>query len=378
MTDRPSPAEFVRLLQDEARRLQFSAMGVCPAAAPPGLSRFHDWLTAGFAGEMDYLTERRQAYSHPHYVLAGAKSLLLLAFPYAGCPTPAVPAGSGRIARYAFGQADYHDLIHDRLHQLVAFVGGVWPGSKARGVVDSAPLLEREFAQLSGLGWIGKNTLLLSPTGGSYFFLAALLLDAELPADAPFAADHCGTCTACLDACPTQAFPAPHVLDATRCISYLTIEHRGPIPAELRPLLGDWLFGCDVCQEVCPWNRFSEPPADPQLEPAPGHNPLDLAALFLLDDAGFRRQFRQTPLWRSRRRGILRNAALVLGNQGDLSAVPSLLLGLADSEPLVRGASAWALGRLGGVEAREALCARRAVEEDDAVRDEIDQALREL
>lgn len=375
MTDRPSPAEFVRLLQDAARRLDFSACGVCPAVAPPGLGRFHDWLTAGFAGEMDYLAERRHAYSHPHYVLAGAKSLLLLAFPYAGHPPPAVPAGAGRVARYAFGQADYHDLIHDRLRQLVAFVNEVWPGTKARGVVDSAPLLEREFAQLSGLGWIGKNTLLLNPTAGSYFFLAALLLDAELPADAPFAADHCGTCTACLDACPTQAFPAPHLLDATRCISYLTIEHRGPIPHELRPLLGDWLFGCDVCQEVCPWNRFSAPPADPRLEPAAGQHPLELADLFSLDDGGFRQRFRQTPLWRAKRRGILRNAALVLGNQGNPSAVPALLLGLADVEPLVRGASAWALGRLGSPAARQALRARAEIEEDNSVRDEIDQAL---
>jgi epoxyqueuosine reductase len=232
--------------------------------------------------------------------------------------------------------------------------------------------LEREFAQLAGLGWIGKNTLLLNKQFGSWFFLAALLTDAELEYDEPHLADHCGTCRACLDACPTDAFVAPYVLDARRCISYLTIELRGPIPSDLRSGVGDWLFGCDVCQDVCPWNNHAPLSDEPAFQPTGGMNPLAVAALFALDEAAFRARFRQTPLWRAKRRGILRNAAIVLGNQPDPAAIPALMIGLNDIEPIVRGACAWALGQFNSAAAEEALAARRAVETDRAVVDEID------
>jgi len=242
-------------------------------------------------------------------------------------------------------------------------------------VVDTAPLLEREFAQLAGLGWIGKNTLLLNRQNGSLFFLAALLTDAELQYDNAQQTDHCGTCRACLDACPTNAFPQPYVLDASRCISYLTIELRSPIPAELRAGMGEWVFGCDVCQDVCPWNTKAPLSSEAAFQPRAASDPLDLIALFELDDDAFRARFRDTPLWRPRRRGMLRNAAIVLGNRPLEAAIPALVRGLNDEEPLVRGACAWALGRYDDREAVSALEQRLAIESDTQVRTEIQAAL---
>jgi epoxyqueuosine reductase len=249
------------------------------------------------------------------------------------------------------------------------------PEARIRGVVDTAPLLEREFAQLAGLGWIGKNTLLLNRHEGSWFFLAALLTDIELVYDAPHETDHCGTCRACLDACPTDAFPQPYVLDASRCISYLTIELRDAIPAELRTGLGEWVFGCDVCQDVCPWNSRAPLSRQREFEARSNSNPMDLIGLFELDDAAFRERFRSTPLWRPRRRGLLRNAAIVLGNRPTPLAISALVRGLHDGEPLVRGACAWALGQYRGSATADALRFRLSVEENGDVLREIAAAL---
>jgi epoxyqueuosine reductase len=225
------------------------------------------------------------------------------------------------------------------------------------------------------LGWAGKNTLLLNRQEGSWFFLAALLTDVELAYDAAYESDHCGTCRACLDACPTDAFPQPYVLDATRCISYLTIELRDSIPVDLREGLGEWLFGCDVCQDVCPWNSKSLASGSAEFEPCADSNPIDLIRLFDLDDEAYRERFRHTPLWRPRRRGLLRNAAIVLGNRPNVAAIPALVRGLSDAESLVRGASAWALGRHECRSAIEALECRRDVEDDPEVIREIGAAL---
>ena len=370
-------ASLTSELKAEAERLGFSLAAACPAVSPTGATRLGEWLHLGYGGEMDYIGLRQQAYADPGMVLEGARSILMLTLNYRTTDPQPPRDGEGRISRYAWGPTDYHDVIHERLKQLVTLVENRVPGAKARGVVDSAPLLEREFAQLAGLGWIGKHTLLLSRQQGSYFFLAALLTDQVLIYDDPQDTDHCGSCTACLDACPTQAFVQPHLLDATRCISYLTIELDGPIPRELRPGIGDWLFGCDVCQDVCPWNRFAPLSTEPAFEPrqdAPS-NPVQLAELFDLDDDAFRLRFRHTPLWRAKRRGLLRNAAIVLGNQHAVTALPALLRGLHDSEPLVRGASAWALGEIGTEEASAALKERLADEEDECVRREIEAAM---
>ncbi len=300
--------------------------------------------------------------------------MLMLTVNYgAQAPARAAP-GQGRVSRYAWG-ADYHEKIRPRLAALADFVKREQPGATARGVVDTAPFMERDFARLAGLGWIGKNTLLINKWSGSLFFLAALVTDLELTYDAAHEADHCGTCRACLDACPTDAFVSAGLLDASRCVSYLTIELRDPMPAALRGKVGDWLFGCDVCQDVCPWNRRAPQTRWADFEPDPENNPVELAPLFSLDDEAFRHRFRHSPLWRSKRRGLLRNAAIVLGNQRHLPALAALTLGLADAEPLVRSASAWALGRLASPEAQAALGRRLDIEPDEIVCQAITEAL---
>jgi epoxyqueuosine reductase len=251
----------------------------------------------------------------------------------------------GRVARYACG-LDYHDVLRARLNRLLTWVQEEAPGCRGRGVVDTAPLLERDFARRAGLGWFGKNTMLLNKRLGSYFFLGALLLDLDLAPDAAHDAAHCGTCTACLDACPTAAFPGPYQLDSRRCISYLTIELRGPIPEELRPGVGDWLFGCDVCQEVCPWNRKAPAGTEPAFAPRDGREALELTRLLGLSEAEFREEFRGTALTRSKRRGLLRNAAVVLGNLSDPAALPALRRAAGDADPVVAEAARWAVERI--------------------------------
>lgn len=362
-------------LKAEAQRVGFDLCGVCPAVSPPGFPRLEPWLAAGYAGEMRYLPERAAAYEHPRHVLDGVRSVVMLAMNYRTQEPPlAIEPGHGKVSRYAWGQ-DYHDVIRGRLNQLAEWLCGQVTTANVRGVVDTAPLLEREFAQLAGLGWIGKNTLLLNKQMGSWFFLAALLTDIELEYDEPFAADHCGTCRACLDACPTDAFVAPHVLDARRCISYLTIELREAIPPELRTGVGDWLFGCDVCQDVCPWNHRAPTSSESAFQPHEGMNPMELASLFDWDEATFRARLRHTPLWRAKRRGLLRNAAIVLGNRPHLPAAEALMRGLNDDEPLVRGACAWALGNYDHVDAGNALRQRLQIESDAAVIDELTNSI---
>ena len=361
-------------LKQEARRLGFDLAGACRAVAPPEIERFRRWLNAGYAGQMHYLVDRAEAYEHPRYVLSGVRSILMLGTNYRTIEPVEPGSGQGRVSRYAWG-TDYHDLIHKRLGSLVEFHRRLAPAAGVRGVVDTAPLLEREFAQLAGLGWIGKNTLLLNPHFGSWLFLAALLTTEELDDDAPFEDNRCGSCRACLDACPTGALVDAYQLDARRCISYLSIELRDSVPPDFREAQGDWLFGCDVCQAVCPWNRRTPTTAEEAFKPAPDMNPVELAELFMLDDNAFRQRFRHTPLWRSRRCGLLRNAAIVLGNRPGESSLTGLLRGLNDAEPLVRAAAAWALGRYHSPLAEQALGERWTVEPDEEVRNAIQAAL---
>jgi len=367
--------QLTRDLKSQARQAGFGLVGVCPAVTPAGLHHLHAWLDAGYAGQMQYFSARREAYSHPRHVLAGVRSLVMLGMHYRTAEPAACQAGQGRISRYAWGGADYHDVIHERLRQLAEWLAERAPDAMIRGVVDTAPLLEREFARLAGLGWIGKNTMLINREAGSWFFLAALLTDLELDYDPPLEQEYCGTCRACLDACPTQAFPQPYVLDAARCISYLTIELRGSVPTPLRAEIGDWLFGCDICQDVCPWNRRAPVSGESAFVPAPGANPVPLAEVFAWTDDTFRARFRRTPLWRAKRRGILRNAALVAGWQRAGEWIDALVRGLHDVEPLVRGACAWALGRCADSRVQQALQHRLAQENDSQVRNEITAAL---
>jgi len=339
-------------IKDRARGLGFDLAGIAPAVEADGFERLRDWLAAGFAGEMAYMQRHEDARRHPASVLATVRSVVMVAMNYkqkgggrTGEGGKAGEAGQGRIASYARG-LDYHDVLRERLNRLLQWVQEEVPGCQGRGVVDTAPLLERDFARRAGLGWFGKNTMLIHKRLGSYFFLGALLLDVALTADAPHETAHCGTCTACLDACPTQAFVAPGVLDSRQCISYLTIEMRGPVREELRAPLGDWLFGCDVCQEVCPWNRKAPPGQEAAFMPGADVESVDAAALLGMSDEQFRARFRGTALMRTRRRGLLRNAALVLGNVGDATALPALERALGDPEALVREAAQWAIERI--------------------------------
>lgn len=371
-----SPSQLTQSLKSEASRLGFALASCTAAADVVTMPHLESWLDAEMHGEMEYMQTRRDAYRHPRSVMESVVSVVVLALPYQTVAPVSDRPLSGRIARYAWGTADYHDVIHKRLKQLCKFLQALDEDIVTRGVVDTAPLLEREFAQKSGVGWAAKNTMVINRDIGSYFFLAALLINQPLEYDAPFEADHCGTCTACLDACPTNAFVAPRVLDATQCISYLTIEHRSPIDLALRSKMSDWILGCDICQEVCPWNRKPEPAGEPVFHPREDFNPLSLVELFDLSDEEFRARFRKTPLWRPKRRGILRNAAIALGNEANgaaLSAlaVAALVKGLNDDEPLVRGASAWALRQVDSPVAREQLRLREAVEEDGYVISEI-------
>lgn len=341
-------------LKEEALRLGFDLAGVCPAVAPPHLAAFHAWLAAGRAGRMDWMAGRAEAYAHPRHVLEDAASLLVLAVNYRTVEPQEAGPGQGQVSRYAWGD-DYHDVIRDRLHRLADFHRNLVPTARVRGVVDTAPLLERDYAQLAGLGWIGKNTLLLHPELGSWLFLAVLLTSEELVADEPFGHDRCGTCRACLDACPTGALTEAYQLDARCCISYWTIESQQAVPEALRSDFSAWVFGCDACQEVCPWNRRTPASDEPAFRPRPDTHPLDLAGLLALDEAGFRARFGGTPLARARRAGLLRSAAVALGNRPHAAAREALLEGTRDQDPAVREACTWALsGRTDAAESGSA------------------------
>ncbi|MEN6557930.1 MAG: tRNA epoxyqueuosine(34) reductase QueG [Thermoguttaceae bacterium] len=300
--------EFTHALKDEARRLGFELVGAAPAAVGPAMERLKSWLAEGFAGRMGYFADRLDAYGRLELVLDGVRSVLMLGMNYRTVEPIEPGPGQLRVSRYAWG-GDYHELIRDRLHRLADFHRRCKPQAGVRTVVDTAPLLERHFAQQAGLGWIGKNTMLINETFGSWIFLAGLLTTEPLAFDRPVE-DRCGSCRQCLDACPGGALVGPRRLDARRCVSYLTVELRGPIDPELRRVCDGRLFGCDACQEACPWNRQTPVSREPVFRPGEGMNPVDWSAMAAMDDESFRRRFRHTPLWRARREGILRNASL--------------------------------------------------------------------
>ena len=370
-------------LQQEARRLGFSRLGITSAEPPPRQDRFAQWLDQGFAGVMEnWLRRHLPLRSSPESLLPGTQSVIMLATDYeAKTVASRESLNHGKIARYAVGR-DYHDVLRSRLNHLGRWLEHAIPGCKTRGVVDSAPLAEREFAARAGLGWFGKNTMLIDQGAGSYFFLSGLLATVALPTHQPVEVDHCGTCTACLDICPTDALPEPRVLDATRCISALTIEDRGPVEGGLRSHFGNWIFGCDLCQEVCPWNRHAPGTEDPELQAIENEEMPSLIELLRLDQAAFRKKFHDSPILRAKRVGLLRSAAIALGNHpsasGDVPAGLASLCGvLQDKEPVIRGAAAWAPGqwhyRMPEIAPTivDALKARLAEEYDETVRQEI-------
>jgi epoxyqueuosine reductase len=312
----------------------------------------------------------------PDAALPGVRSIIVVALNYMnGDDGPVDQPGRPVIARYARGE-DYHRVFEEKLEQLAETVRALsGDGTATRCYVDYGPVMERDHAQSAGLGWIGKNTMLLNTALGSFFFLGEILTDAQLAPDPAFQPDHCGSCERCIWACPTGAIAGPRAVDARLCISYLTIELRGPIPVELRPLIGNRVFGCDICQDVCPWNKDAPQTGEPRFQPRPESTGPQLIELMSLSEETFAERYRDTPIARARRRGFLRNVAVALGNWGDVAAVPALRRALDDSDPLIRGHAAWALGRTGSGPARRALERRLADEDDGWVRTEIEMAL---
>ena len=354
-----------------AARLGFTLCGFTRLSVLPRASFFNAWLAQGFAGEMQYLAREPQRRIDPHIPFPQARSVICLGFPYSPPVLPQVNWRHelrGRMAAYAAG-TDYHAIIQRKLKQFIALLKDQQPGIWVRPYVDTGPLLERDWAYRSGLGWFGKNTMLLHKAMGSWFFLAEILVSLDLEGEGIPSA-HCGTCTRCLNDCPTDALAVGYVLKSPLCISYLTIEHRGPIPHALRPKLGNWIFGCDICQEVCPWNtKFGQPRHDLRDELFPS-----LPALLGLDENGFRARFRRSAVWRAKRRGLLRNVAVALGNSDNPAAVGPLQAALRDPEPLIRGHAAWALGRLAHT---ASLTTALDCEQDVSVRQELLTALGE-
>ena len=367
-------------IKDDARSLGFDLVGITTAEpfADAGAT-YRQWIDAGMHAGMEYLAVRADRVAHPQRVKPLARSIIAVAMNYYAGEAAPPEDGTlrGRIARYAWGD-DYHLVMWERLGALCASL-------KTRGAalahyyVDTGPMLDRAIAQRAGLGWCGRHACLITKTFGTWVVLGEVLTDLALQPDAPASGD-CGYCEACLrgdEACPTGAIVAPGVVDSRKCISYWTIEHRGWIPREVRPTLQDMIFGCDLCQEACPFNRLARPTTHSEFQPRPDVGPYpELLPLLNISEDEYRGRFRRSPIKRAKRNGLRRNVAIALGNLGDRRAVPELIRALRDlDDSVVRGHAAWALGRIGGEAARAALRAAAGGEQDARVLEEIGEAL---
>jgi epoxyqueuosine reductase len=341
----PASASLEQRIKAQAYGLGFDLAGIARLGPAETADAFDEWVARGYAGDMEYLPRGAQKRRDSRLPYPGTASAIVVAMNYGGTQPP------GPVARYARGD-DYHDIMVGRLRSLHDWLATeIGHSVHGKAYVDTGPLLERDLARRAGLGWFGKNTNLINPEIGSFFFLGSLLVDLELAPDEPFEADRCGTCTRCLEACPTQALVEPRVLDATRCISYLTIELKGEIPGALREPMGSLLYGCDICQDVCPWNvSFAREASESALAPRPaigGKGARTLAREVLaMDDQQFRAAFKGSAMKRAKLRGLKRNAAVVLGNIGAAEDVAPLVEALGDPEPLVREHAKWALRKL--------------------------------
>jgi epoxyqueuosine reductase len=366
------------VLQDQAKSLGFSLCGVTSPAPTAWFGRYQDWLTADRQAGMSYLaTEKaRQARKDPQVLVPEAKSIIVLAAMYSSPTALPTDEHTGGIAAYALGD-DYHELLSKRMWQLCRVLDDLAGRSlRHRVYTDSGPVLERELGVRAGLGWIGKNSMLIHPKFGSHFFLGEIISEFFLPPDPPFLDDPCGTCDRCLRACPTGCILADRTVDSGRCLAYLTIEHRGAIPKNLRHQMGQWVFGCDVCQSVCPWNQKSDCPVDLRFQTRPHFPLVNLAAELDLTEPDFRNRFHQSPFRRTRREGYRRNVIIAIGNARLRAAVPSLAhILMEDPNPVLRGHASWALGQMGTEEAQAIL--QRAIrdEKDASVHQEIQEAL---
>ncbi len=362
------------------KSLGFDIVGVTTAEdfardEKAALERVNDGLMDGLPW---YTAERVRKANSPRKLLEEASSVISLAMSYNyGEAEPQGQGPHGKIGRYAWGD-DYHDVMKKRLREFVSALPDIAGRPvKTRIFVDDGPMNDRAAAERAGVGWFGKNSNILTPSHGSWVLLGQVITDLDLVPDAPLK-KNCGECVLCIIDCPTDAIVAPYVIDNRRCISYLTIELRGSIPRDLRPLVGDWVFGCDICQDVCPVNRKAETSLEPAFRKRHDFDAPSLLPLLELDDEAFRERFRGSPVKRAKRAGLQRNVCVALGNIGDPVAVPALGVTLRDGEPIVRGHAAWALGRIGGSEAENALLAALYTESNDEVRNEVNLALEEL
>ena len=365
---------LTRRIRELALKTGFHSIGIATAGNLPP-QRLNRWLELEYHGEMAYLARRPQKRLQPQQIFEGLQSIVSVALNYNHpYPLPYPEPDRGVISRYAAGD-DYHDVLLEKLGRLATGIGELVPQAHCRPYVDTGPLMEKEWAQRAGIGWIGKHTNLITKRRlGSWFFLGELLLDIPLEPDQP-ARDHCGSCTRCIEACPTEAIVAPYVLDSRRCISYLTIELRDDIPTEFRQPMGNLIFGCDICQDVCPWNSKAEPCSSPELAPRQENRSPLLSELARLDQSGFSRRFRGSPVKRTKRRGLLRNVAIALGNTGDPRHLPDLELLLDCDEPMVRRHAAWGLSQIGGRVARDLVSQRLKIEIDPATRQQLERIL---
>jgi epoxyqueuosine reductase len=370
---------------DKAHGLGFDLVGIARVHPVPHLDVYHSWIAQGYHGEMGYMArpDRVERREDPGKIVPSARSVICVGLNYYSDPLPAHferHPSCGLISNYAWGM-DYHDLMMPRLESLAAFIGaeaGAETGCNVtcRAYVDTGPVLERAYAARAGLGFIGKNTCLIHPRMGSWLFLGEILVDVELDPAMEQMSTSCGTCRRCLDACPTGALVAPYVLDARRCISYLTIELKGSIPCEFRSLMSNWIYGCDICQVVCPWQRFAQPTREQSFwADGPDRAAPALQDLMGMGEDVFQQRYKGSPIFRVGRRRLLRNTAVALGNWGNERAVPALICALTDVEPLIRGHAAWALGHIGGRAAQNALENSLHGEQDSCVQREIEMAV---
>ncbi|MEJ2549529.1 MAG: tRNA epoxyqueuosine(34) reductase QueG [Anaerolineales bacterium] len=378
-----APAKALAIeIKDEARRVGFSLVGITSPDPPAHLEVYRAWLSEGHHAGMAYMNreDARQHRADPRSILPECRAIIVLAANYLPGNTARDRMASHlQIASYALGD-DYHIVLPERMRRLVEFVQErLGRDVRHKIYTDTGPLLERELAQRAGLGWIGKNSCLIHPRLGSYFVLGEILLDVPLPIDAPYAYDRCGTCSRCIDACPTQCILPDRTLDSRKCIAYWTIEARDAIALDVRSQIGDWLFGCDVCQQVCPFNiTFARPSEDPAFQIRESLAGATLEQFLQLLPHGWRRRFKESPLLRARRRGLVRNAAVVAGNAEAPAFVPQLTVLLQqDPEPLVRSHAAWALGRIRSPQALSVLRAAHSGEKSPEVIEAIEAALRD-
>src|SRR5438477_4093592 len=335
--------ELKKKLIAYARELGFDSCRVAACAAPKHASEFRTWMREGAAGEMSYMERGEEKRCDPQKVLPGARSIVVLALNYwQGGPAHRAAATAGRVARYAWGE-DYHDVISRKLDKIDNFLRRF--GGRQKSYVDTGPILERDHAAQAGIGWTGKSTMLIDTRLGTWFFLGEILTTLELPPDPP-QRDRCGTCQRCIQACPTSAITAPHRLDARRCISYLTIELKGSIPVELRPLIGNRIFGCDDCLDACPWNRFAQASRETAFSARRATTGMLLRDYLELNDVEFRALFRNSPIKRIKRRGFLRNVCVALGNVGSLADLSALRRAASDPDELIAEHAAWAIERI--------------------------------